>query len=90
MISNAEYSNGLIWLIGGTQESGWIADELIKNEIACVVSVTTEEARNLYAASNWLRIWVGQLTADSITQFFDTTSDSGHCGRIPSVRDRNF
>jgi precorrin-6A/cobalt-precorrin-6A reductase len=37
-----------VWLIGGTQESAQIARELVRTNLPCVVSVTTESARLLY------------------------------------------
>jgi precorrin-6A/cobalt-precorrin-6A reductase len=59
-----------IWLIGGTQESAQIAHELVKLGMHCVVTVTTATARNLYPQNfQFLRVWVGRLTSETIQPF---------------------
>lgn len=61
-----------IWLIGGTQESAAIAHALVQHHVPCLVTVTTESARQLYPQSPTLDIWVGQLVADELPQFLKT------------------
>lgn len=53
---------GAIWLIGGTQESRWIADLILSQGFPCWVSVTTAAASELYAAHPWLTCHVERLT----------------------------
>lgn len=61
--------SGRIWLIGGTQESALLAAAIARAHLPCTISVTTESARSLYPNSTLLRVWVGQLTSESIRQF---------------------
>ncbi|OUC15758.1 MAG: cobalt-precorrin-6A reductase [Alkalinema sp. CACIAM 70d] len=58
-----------IWLIGGTQESGAIAEQLVRQQIPCVVTVTTESARSLYPIASHLTVQVGYLKADHLANF---------------------
>ncbi len=59
-----------IWLIGGTSESVTLATAIISAQIDCIVTVTTETAKNLYPLdSPKLKIWVGCLDQDSISPF---------------------
>ncbi|MGI0493972.1 cobalt-precorrin-6A reductase [Alkalinema pantanalense CENA528] len=58
-----------IWLIGGTQESATIAQQLVIQQIPCVITVTTESARNLYPIAPHLTVQVGYLTADQVADF---------------------
>lgn len=60
---------GRIWLIGGTQESGQIAEAIANSKLSCTVTVTTSTAVNLYPKISTLKIWVGQLTEDVLNQF---------------------
>jgi precorrin-6A/cobalt-precorrin-6A reductase len=59
-----------VWLIGGTSESAILAKAIISFQIPCVVTVTTETARNLYSLnSTLLNIWVGFLEQNIILPF---------------------
>jgi precorrin-6A/cobalt-precorrin-6A reductase len=58
-----------LWLIGGTQESRQLAQQLVRafpvtpsSAPTCIVTVTTEPARSLYPPSRQLAVEVGQLT----------------------------
>ncbi|MFN4066978.1 MAG: cobalt-precorrin-6A reductase [Thermosynechococcus sp.] len=53
---------GAIWLIGGTQESRWIADLILSQGFPCWVSVTTSAASGLYPAHPLLTCHVERLT----------------------------
>ncbi len=59
-----------IWLIGGTSESRELAIALVKAQIPCLVSVTTETARSLYPCDSLISIWVGKINAAQIQHFF--------------------
>lgn len=59
-----------IWLIGGTSESRELAQVLAESNISCLVSVTTETARSLYPDDPRIQIWVGQIEATGIKNFF--------------------
>ena len=61
-----------IWLIGGTQESAAISSALIQDQIPCLITVTTESARQLYPQSPTVEIWVGRLVADDLPRFLQT------------------
>lgn len=58
-----------IWLIGGTVESGEIANAIAAEKISCIVSVTTESAKGLYPQTPELKIRVGRLKGDRIGDF---------------------
>jgi precorrin-6A/cobalt-precorrin-6A reductase len=59
-----------VWLIGGTSESAILAQAIISVQIPCVVTVTTETAKNLYSLdSPLLNIWVGFLEKTTILPF---------------------
>lgn len=67
-----------LWLIGGTQESRWLVEELRKKttdvEIAprsVVVTVTTAAACALYPDWPGLSLWTGQLTAQNAEKFVE-------------------
>jgi len=64
---------GRIWLIGGTQESGYLAADLAAHRIPFVVSVTTASAHALYQsvafAQTDSRLWVGRLNDRTIADF---------------------
>ncbi|MBE9241547.1 precorrin-6A reductase [Synechocystis salina] len=60
-----------VWLIGGTVDSRTIAEELIAQGIACLVTVTTPEARHLYPLHPYLRVHVGALTPEEIPTFLE-------------------
>ncbi|ERT06006.1 precorrin-6x reductase [Lyngbya aestuarii BL J] len=59
-----------IWLIGGTSESATLANIITSAQIPCIVSVTTDSAKNLYdSESSSLKIWVGKLDNVQIYSF---------------------
>ncbi|GAB4233496.1 MAG: cobalt-precorrin-6A reductase [Elainellaceae cyanobacterium] len=58
-----------IWLIGGTQESAELAQQIIKVGLPCVVTVTTASARSLYPATPGLQLRVGGLSTEQISDF---------------------
>ncbi|MDB9516790.1 cobalt-precorrin-6A reductase [Roseofilum reptotaenium CS-1145] len=58
-----------VWLIGGTSESRLLAQGLVKRGVECVVTVTTEPARSLYATYPGLTVWVGKLKGSSLDEF---------------------
>jgi len=58
-----------IWLIGGTSESRELAIALIKAQIACLISVTTETARSLYPQDPLIQVWVGKINPTQINSF---------------------
>lgn len=55
---------GAIWLIGGTHESRWIADLILRQGFPCWVSVTTPAACGLYPVHPLLTCHVERLTPD--------------------------
>lgn len=68
-----------LWLIGGTQESRWLIENLQGQALTAeaaepgaaraIVSVTTEAARALYPAAWQSRLWVGKLQPSRGAQF---------------------
>ncbi len=58
-----------VWLIGGTVDSRSITKMLIDNGLACVVTVTTAEAKNLYPVNPLLTVRIGRLTPEEIPAF---------------------
>lgn len=62
-------NNSRIWLVGGTSESATLAKALVEYQLPCTVTVTTEAAKGLYPVSPLLRIWVGCLDAQQLSQF---------------------
>ncbi|EAW33442.1 precorrin-6A/cobalt-precorrin-6A reductase, partial [Lyngbya sp. PCC 8106] len=59
-----------IWLIGGTSESATLANTITSAQIPCIISVTTDTAKNLYPLeSSLLKIWVGKLNNVQISSF---------------------
>ena len=62
-------SQGRIWLIGGTSESGKIAAAIAAAAIPCTVTVTTAVARELYPLSPHLRLAVGALLSTQMAEF---------------------
>ncbi|MEM1308849.1 MAG: cobalt-precorrin-6A reductase [Cyanobacteria bacterium P01_H01_bin.153] len=64
-----------LWLIGGTQESRQLVEQLCVQKSPTValphylVSVTTEAARSLYPQSPSIQIWVGHLTLAAADKF---------------------
>jgi precorrin-6A/cobalt-precorrin-6A reductase len=59
-----------LWLIGGTQESAAIAREIaLNNNIACLISVTTVSAQQLYPITSNIRTWVGTLKSQELEEF---------------------
>lgn len=76
-----------IWLIGGTQESAQLAAALSVAQLPCLVSVTTENARDLYRSTQLAypdcQIWVGRLNDRTIDAFLQhhqisTILDASH------------
>lgn len=49
-----------IWLIGGTSDSAILAREIVTHGISCLVTVTTEGAKNLYPKSPLLTVKIGK------------------------------
>lgn len=67
---NSTYlSQGRIWLIGGTSESGKMAAAIAAAAIPCTVTVTTAAARELYPVSPHLRLEVGVLLSTQMAEF---------------------
>lgn len=62
-------NNSRIWLVGGTSESAILAKALVQSQLPCTVTVTTEAAKVLYPVSPLLRIWVGCLDTQQLSQF---------------------
>ncbi|NEO28381.1 MAG: cobalt-precorrin-6A reductase [Kamptonema sp. SIO4C4] len=60
---------GKIWLIGGTGDSAAIAESFMAAQVPCVVTVTTETAKQLYPSHPLLTIQVGRLTASELVAF---------------------
>jgi precorrin-6A/cobalt-precorrin-6A reductase len=58
-----------IWLIGGTQESGEIAQILSVTNFFCTVTVTTPTAKTLYPQHPNLRVLVRSLNSSQVSQF---------------------
>ncbi|PSN19491.1 cobalt-precorrin-6A reductase, partial [filamentous cyanobacterium CCP5] len=65
---------GRLWLIGGTRDSANLAQGLGAAQVPCTVTVTTVAARQLYAASPWLRRRVGRLSPETIEDFLGQES----------------
>ena len=68
-----------LWLIGGTQESRQLVQQLVLQlpltqaiEPPCIVTVTTEAARSLYPPSSHLHVVVGQLSPAEAAAFLRT------------------
>ena len=62
-------SSKRLWLIGGTTESGSLAQAIAKLELPCTVTVTTSAAETLYPKTPRLQVWVGRLDADRLEPF---------------------
>jgi precorrin-6A/cobalt-precorrin-6A reductase len=62
-------SSKRLWLIGGTTESGTLAQVIAKLELPCTVTVTTSAAETLYPKTPRLQVWVGRLDADRLEPF---------------------
>lgn len=69
-----------LWLIGGTQESRWLARAMLvqlqtlalpRALSPLLVSVTTETARHLYPDSIGISLWVGRLRPEDSDAFID-------------------
>jgi precorrin-6A/cobalt-precorrin-6A reductase len=58
-----------IWLIGGTSESRDLADAIASRQFPCLITVTTPEARALYADSPYLTVWVGRLAPGMLLEW---------------------
>jgi precorrin-6A/cobalt-precorrin-6A reductase len=56
-----------IWLIGGTQESVSIAQEIATIKLPLVIAVTTEAARSLYSPD--CEVWIGRMDAAAMMSF---------------------
>jgi precorrin-6A/cobalt-precorrin-6A reductase len=59
----------MIWLIGGTSESVIIATLMAQCQFNFVISVTTDNARNLYESIPYCNIVVGKLSGQAIVNF---------------------
>ena len=59
----------MIWLIGGTSESVIIGKLIAQNQGNFIVSVTTDNARNLYQSIASCQIFVGKLSLLTIPDF---------------------
>lgn len=59
----------MIWLIGGTSESVFIATLMAQCQFNFVISVTTDHARNLYESIPSCNIVVGKLSGYEIVNF---------------------
>lgn len=59
----------VLWIIGGTSDSIIIATNLANQEIPCLVTVTTEAARQGYTESKWLQVRVGALEPPDLARF---------------------
>lgn len=55
-----------IWLIGGTRDSVTLAESIASEQLSCLVTVTTEIAKNLYPVTPYLIIQDGALNLDKI------------------------
>ncbi|BBA78663.1 cobalt-precorrin-6x reductase [cyanobacterium endosymbiont of Rhopalodia gibberula] len=55
-----------IWLIGGTRDSVIIAESIVSERLACLVTVATENVQILYPRSPYLTIKTGTLNTDKI------------------------
>lgn len=64
----------MIWLIGGTSESITIAQLLAQDQLNFIISVTTDNARNLYQSIPFCQIFVGKLSLLTIPDFLQTHS----------------
>jgi precorrin-6A/cobalt-precorrin-6A reductase len=67
LLKQVDHSIGQVWLIGGTHESAVLAKALSTRQIPYVVTVTTAAASKLYAVD--ARVWIGQLTPETIQAF---------------------
>ncbi|QEQ01948.1 cobalt-precorrin-6A reductase [Thermosynechococcus sp. CL-1] len=65
---------GAIWLIGGTQESRWIAQLIVCQGFPCWVSVTTAAACHLYDAHPLLSCHIERLTPERAREFIEQHS----------------
>ncbi|MDY6803667.1 MAG: precorrin-6A/cobalt-precorrin-6A reductase [Cyanobacteriota bacterium] len=65
-------SSSRIWLIGGTSESGVLAEALAQNHLPSTITVTTEVAKRLYSPSPLLRVKVGRLNRQQVADFLRT------------------
>ena len=61
-----------IWLIGGTTESVKIAELLSNANLPCIVSVTTQAARQLYGHISGLNFFIGKIDSNQIINFLNT------------------
>ena len=67
-----------LWLIGGTEESRWLVDNILMRIPGTVglpppllISVTTASARRLYPENPAVMVWVGKLTEDQTHAFIE-------------------
>ena len=70
-------AKGRVWLIGGTQESKSLAQAIAAEQMACVVSITTEPARNLYVSHPCLSVEVAQFDEATLTAFLQQLQQDG-------------
>ncbi|ACK68986.1 precorrin-6x reductase [Gloeothece citriformis PCC 7424] len=61
-----------IWLIGGTQESGYIAKAIANLMLPCTVTVTTPTAITLYPKIEYIKVIICQLKQDKLKEFLRT------------------
>jgi precorrin-6A/cobalt-precorrin-6A reductase len=59
----------MIWLIGGTSDSVKIAELLSQINLPLLVSITTNNAQNLYSHIPNLRFFVGKITPEQLPEF---------------------
>ncbi|PSF35585.1 cobalt-precorrin-6A reductase [Aphanothece hegewaldii CCALA 016] len=63
-----------IWLIGGTSDSAILAVEMATHAIPCIVTVTTQSAKNLYPESPLLTVKIGKPDqSEKITAIVDAS-----------------
>jgi precorrin-6A/cobalt-precorrin-6A reductase len=60
-----------LWLIGGTSDSVLIAQAIAAQQFPSVITVTTTEAKTLYAQVQDLPVRVGQLSPDEMLKFLE-------------------
>ena len=59
----------MIWLIGGTSESVTIAKIISRSHLPLIISVTKDNARNLYSFLDSANIFVGKLNPETMVNF---------------------
>ncbi len=64
--------NSQLWLIGGTQESKQLAAAIALAQLPCIITVTTEAAKLLYPNLPTMKVKVGRLVKDGLSEFLKT------------------